>query len=105
MTRETRNGSALLRLRKRFKEIMEQEEFDIDPDSFKCILCCERRKNIVLYPCKHQHTCEPCWFMWKVEQINKIPDHMLDDSNSENETKPKCPFCRTPVESADKVKN
>lgn len=105
MTRETRNGSALLRLRKRFKEIQEQDEKDIDPESFKCILCCDRRKTVVLYPCKHQHTCEPYWFIWKVEQINKIPEHMLDDSNYENETIPQCPYCRMGVESAEKLRN
>lgn len=106
MSRLTRNGSAYTRLRKRLKQLQQQNEIeDIDSESIKCIICCERKKNIVLYPCKHLHTCEPCWFMWKVQQINGINEEMLEDSTNEEEMKPKCPFCRTGVDSAEKVRN
>lgn len=99
MTRITRSGAAISRIRKRFQEIMNGAEIEIDPECFKCILCFERKKTVVLYPCEHQHTCEPCWFSWKIEQINKMPDHQLEDE-SFDEIIPTCPVCRKPVEKA-----
>lgn len=104
MTHLTRSGPALARLRKRFNEIMDQDEIDIDPDCYKCILCLERKKNVVLFPCLHQHTCEACWFAWKVEQINQIPIQHLDDSTFDDIV-PKCPYCRNEVDRAEKVRN
>lgn len=41
----TRNGPAFLRLRRRFREILEQDDVEIDPDCFKCILRFERKKK------------------------------------------------------------
>lgn len=102
MERISRNGSAMLNFRRRFQELEKQESISIDPDCFKCILCYERKKNTILFPCLHQHTCGPCWIMWKIQQINSIPlESIMDDET----TKPKCPVCRQGVDEFKEAKN
>lgn len=106
MERITRNGPSMVSLRKRFKELENQENILIDSDSFKYIICHERRKNTILFPCLHQHTCGPCWIIWKIHQINTVP---LSLTNTEDEideaVKPKCPVCRQGVNEFREAKN
>lgn len=87
MERISRNGPAMVNLRKRFLELQNQEVISIDPDCFKCIICYERKKTTILMPCWHQHTCGPCWIMWKIQQINYVPLESIDDADET--TKPK----------------
>lgn len=102
MERISRNGPAMLKLRKRFKELEKQETISIDPHCFKCILCCERKKNTILFPCLHQHTCSPCWIYYKIQQINNMPfDSTMDDEVA----KPKCPVCRQDVDKYMEARN
>lgn len=102
MDRVTRNGSTILRLQKRFEQIENQAEIP-DPQGFLCVICCERKKSMILYPCLHQHTCEPCWFFWKVRQLNKIKSY--DEDLDDESTMPKCPMCRQSVEEAKRAIN
>lgn len=53
MERINRNGSAMVKLRKRIHELEKQETITCNPDSFQCIIWCERRKNTILFPCLH----------------------------------------------------
>lgn len=98
----SQNGTALLNLRKRFQELEKQKNILIDPDCFKCILCYERKKNTILFPCLHQHTCNPCWIIWKIHQINTIP---LDSSMGDEVIKPKCPVCKRTVDNFKEARN
>lgn len=102
MSRLTRNGSSILKLQKRIEEIENGKETP-DPQGFQCIICCDRKKCMVLYPCLHQHTCEQCWFLYKVRQINQISKY-TEDSDDEI-SMPKCPVCRQSVEKAKKAIN
>lgn len=56
--RTTRSGNAALKLLKRIEDIISQKE-DLNFDSLTCIVCCDK-KNTILLPCRHQHTCESC---------------------------------------------
>lgn len=103
MERISRNGPAMVNLRKRFLELQNQEVISIDPDCFKCIICYERKKTTILMPCWHQHTCGPCWIMWKIQQINYVPLESIDDADET--TKPKCPVCRQGVDEFKEAKN
>lgn len=106
MERITRNGTAMVNIMKRFKELESLENITIDPDCFKCIICFERRKNTILLPCLHQHTCGPCWIMWKIQQINAVPfDSMNNDDEMDEAVKPKCPVCRQGVEEFKEARN
>lgn len=96
----SRNGSVMLNFRKRFHELEKQDTVSIDPDCFKCIICRERKKNTILFPCLHQHTCGPCWIMWKIQQINFIPL----ESNDED-VQPSCPVCKQSVHDFKEAKN
>lgn len=58
---------------------------------------------MILFPCLHQHTCEPCWLLWKIRQINSMPD--FDNDKDDEVTKPKCPVCRQGVDIAEKARN
>lgn len=104
MERITRNGSSMLKLRKRFKELEERENITIDPDCYKCIICYERKKNTILFPCLHQHTCGPCWLIYKIQQINSLPIDAFDE-NFDDVTKPKCPVCRQGVDEFKEARN
>lgn len=84
----SRNGAAMLSLRKKIEEIEKTQNLHIDKQSNKCIICCERSKTTILLPCLHNHTCGPCWIMWKVHHINSVADA----------GKPKCPVCKKNVE-------
>lgn len=106
MERISRNGPSMINLRKRFQELEKQEKIPIDPDNYKCIICCERKKNTILFPCLHQHTCGPCWIMWKIQQINSVPlELMNDEADFDEAAKPKCPVCRQGVEEFKEARN
>lgn len=103
MARMTRSGASTQKILKRFRDIENEPPEQYDKDSMFCIMGCGRKKNAILLPCRHQHTCERCWFMYKVHQINSIPDDAFDDIDSDDEVhdnhlKPKCPMCKTPVD-------
>lgn len=102
MNRLTRNGSSIVKLQKRIAEIENGTEIP-DPQGFQCVICCDQKKCMVLYPCLHQHTCEKCWFLYKVMQINQISTYS-EDSDDEI-SMPKCPVCRQSVEKAKKAIN
>lgn len=105
MLKITRNGSALARVRERFNEILRCGLGDIDVNSIECIMGCGKKKSTILLPCRHQHTCESCWFLWKVHQINNMTPVFLNDSVDDNELKPKCPYCKTGVDEAISASN
>lgn len=102
LDRMTRNGSTVLKIQQRFDEMEKRNEIP-DAQSFHCIICNERKKSVVLYPCLHQHTCEPCWFQWKVRQLNNISSYNGD--SDDEATMPKCPVCRQSVAEAKAVIN
>lgn len=97
----TRSGSKLDKLRILMQKF-EDESFTFSKDGMLCILECGRKKSMLLLPCRHQHTCEQCWVIWKVEQLKKIDVEALDvyndDIDDENIMKPKCPVCRAYVD-------
>lgn len=66
-----------------FDEIIE-EKYDVQSDSPKCIMRCDRYKSMVLLPCKHQPTCKPCFVLWKMHVSAKNMDVF-------------CPRCRKTV--------
>lgn len=105
MERISRNGSAMVKLRKRFQELEQQATLTIDPDCFKCIICYERKKTTILMPCLHQHTCGPCWIIYKIQQINAMPIESVDDEEFDEASKPKCPVCRQGVDEFKEAKN
>lgn len=105
MERITRNGSAMRELNKRFAEIEKQDSVDIDSDSFLCILCYKKKKNTILLPCLHQHTCEACWLLWKIRQINNMQPDFDNDDDDDQTTKPKCPVCRQGVDQVQIARN
>lgn len=106
MERITRNGSSLRQIQKRFAEIEKQDNVIIDSDSFLCIICFKNKKNSILLPCLHQHTCERCWILWKIRQLNILqPNFDDDDDDDDHLTKPKCPVCRQGVDKVKVAKN
>lgn len=105
MERISRNGPAMVNLRKRFAELEKNETISFDPKSFKCIICVERKKNTILFPFLHQHTCGPCWIIWKIQQINAIPLESIMNDETYEAFKPKCPICRQGVDEFKEAKN
>lgn len=103
MERVTRNGPAMLNLRKRLEELDSQQNVTFDTDSFKCVICYDRKKDTILFPCLHQHTCGTCWIMWKIQQINRIPIEAI--KNGDDVIKPKCPVCKQYVVKFMEAKN
>lgn len=102
MLKITRNGSAIERIRKIFDEILNREEFVDNISTMECIMGCERKKSTILLPCRHQHTCEPCWFLWKIHQINKMSTVYENDDidDDDDDLKPVCPVCKVGVDEA-----
>lgn len=102
-SRVTRSGNAVLNLMKRIERIMNNEE-SADIDSIKCIICCDNKKSIVLFPCRHQHTCEPCWSLWRMQCLDRVTSRTFDE-NDDNAMKPTCPYCKSHVDSGVKAIN
>lgn len=106
ITKVTRKGPVLARLQQRFDDILERGEIATEDNGMECIMGCGRKKTTVLLPCKHQYTCEPCWYLWKVHQLNENGHHdFLDENIEEDETKPICPVCKQAVNEAFSVFN
>lgn len=93
-SRLTRSGNSVLKLMVKIKRMVDDVE-EVDCESLKCIICCEKKKTTILFPCLHQHTCDACWALWSVECISRIKEISFNDSN---ETKPTCPYCKGPVD-------
>lgn len=94
------------KLQERFKELEQIETVVVDPDCYKCIICYERKKNTMLFPCLHQHTCGPCWLIYRISQINNVPiSDLSDDDDFDEATKPKCPVCRQGVDDFKEARN
>lgn len=69
MAQFTRNDSAISEMEEKFDEVARKFEWNMDPSNIECIMGCHRRKSTILLPCRHQHTCEQCWFLYKIYQI------------------------------------
>lgn len=97
-SRVTRSGNTLLKLVERIERIMNEQE-DIDMNSHQCIICCNAKKAIILLPCRHQHTCEACWTLWRMHCMNREAERSFDSNDSDDDTvmKPTCPYCNTHV--------
>lgn len=78
------------------------EKEAVDHDSLTCIICCERKNDVLLLPCRHLHTCEACWSLWCIQCIDKNSDISFD-IDDENCLKPTCPYCKLHVDSILKV--
>lgn len=100
LSKITRKGPSIVRIMKRFEEIERHGDIDTDVNSIECIMACGRRKSTILLPCRHQHTCETCWYMWKIHQINKVPLDALNEDDEYDVLKPKCPMCKEIVDEA-----
>lgn len=94
------NGAAMINLRKKMDEIGRKRNVRVNPSSSDCVICCERKKSIILFPCLHQHTCAPCWLIWKIQQVNSIALSSIDEA-----IKPKCPICKKSVDDFQNAKN
>ena len=97
-SRVTNNGNTIMNLIKRIERIMNTEEA-ADMESPNCIICCENKKSVILFPCRHQHTCESCWSLWGMQTIAKFA-YTTFDENDENAKKPACPYCNSHVDSS-----
>lgn len=101
--RVTRNSSTLKRVEALVRKF---EDEPIEPnDDMLCIIGCGKKKNMLLLPCCHQHTCEPCWILWKMTHSRRIPNTIFDQTFEENSLKPKCPVCKAPVDQEIRVFN
>lgn len=72
--------------------IMNNQE-KVNVDSLNCIICCENKKSVLLLPCRHQHTCEACWSMWRMQCMEKAGEKSFSESEDDNAFKPTCPVC------------
>lgn len=70
--------SILPQIKRKIAEIKRSE--NVDTAVNECIICLEGKPTMVLLPCRHQITCERCWFIW-----------------AEGPSKPKCPKCKKVV--------
>lgn len=98
MSRYTRSGRSTLHIRQKIEDIESRGKIEIDQDDSKCIVGCGRKKDTILLPCRHQHTCEMCWFVWKVKQMKEASSDNTDEV-------PKCPVCREVVDEEISVFN
>lgn len=67
--------SLLPEIKNRIKEI--KNVGYVGTETSKCIICARGKNTMVLLPCRHQLTCQQCWFIW-----------------AEGPLKPKCPKCK-----------
>lgn len=102
-SRVTRSGNTVVNLINRIERIISNQE-SVDVDSIKCILCCDNKKTVILLPCRHQHTCEFCWSLWRMQSLNEMTNKTFDEDD-ENEMKPKCPYCNQHVDSSIQAMN
>lgn len=102
----TRSGSTLRKIKDVIDKI-ENDALNVDSlrDDMECVIGCGRKKNIVLLPCLHQHTCEQCWCIIKTHHFQKIPIELLNETFNDNALKPKCPICKRYVDEELKVFN
>lgn len=101
--RVTRSGVNIIKLIDTIDKIMNEQEA-VDMNALQCIICCNAKKSIILLPCRHQHTCEPCWTLWKMQSMDNLREMSFDDDD-DNILKPKCPYCNTFVDSNLKAIN
>ena len=71
-------------LEKRFDEIINAEKSNQISNSTKCVMQCQRDRAMVLMPCKHQPTCNPCFVLWKMHLSGQKLDTI-------------CPICKSKV--------
>lgn len=100
MNQISHNGPAMLNLRKKMDDLARRRNVRVNSKSSDCIICCERKKSIILFPCLHQHTCGPCWIMWKIQQVNSIDESSIDEM-----IRPNCPVCKKTVDDFRNAKN
>lgn len=106
ISRSTRSGANKMKqIVQRIKEF-EDNSVLVDDDSNKCVICFENKRNVLLMPCSHLHLCHSCWYILKVKHIGSQPNSYFDDDieSDEHYLKPKCPVCRTPVDSETNVR-
>lgn len=77
---------------------------DVSVESPLCIICCEKKKSLLLLPCRHQHTCDACWSLWSIQCMSNKIDESFDESD-DDATKPTCPYCKIPVDTTISVLN
>lgn len=95
-SRVTRSGNTLRKLAEKIEKLMKDDAV-IDVDGQLCVICCVKKKSVILLPCRHQHTCDTCWFLWCTESMNMKQDESTDESD-DDATKPNCPYCRKAVD-------
>lgn len=91
LSRVTRNGDVVMRHIQRIQNIMNGTESS-DKDSLVCIICCDRKKNLLLLPWRHMHTCMLCWSLWC---MNSMTVYNEDDDGAHAT----CPYCKSNVDS------
>lgn len=60
MHRPVALGFAKRRPSRAFAKILEEEGTPVSGDEDGCIICFERRKDVLFRPCRHIRTCAPC---------------------------------------------
>lgn len=97
--RVTRSGNPLQRFADRIKKLLEDSDEVVSAETVTCIICYEKKKSALLLPCRHQHTCDACWTLWTIE-CQKTQDISFneDDDDEDDKTKPRCPYCKAPVD-------
>lgn len=103
LARTTRGGLTAIKLIQKIVSVLNNKE-NLNHDSHLCIICCDNRKTMLLFPCTHQHTCEACWALWCIEYSKQQKNVSFDEDN-ENATKPICPYCKQYVDEKVAAKN
>lgn len=96
-SRVTRSGNTLRKLAEKIEKLMNDDDVVIDADGQLCVIGCVKKKSVILLPCRHQHTCDTCWFLWCTECIEMKQYESIDESD-DDATKPSCPYCRKAVD-------
>ena len=72
------------------KEDDEKEDNEDIHESIQCIICCNRKRKIMIYPCKHLKYCITCTKKW-----------MFKDQRLKK--KATCPVCRVKIDRVERI--
>lgn len=62
----------------------------------RCVICWQRPRNLMLYPCGHLCVCQQCWDVYYVEHIR--------EQGTVDNVAIRCPFCNQLVSDTVQIK-